>query len=166
MQFSTGMGRRGGALTNGFKGKLLRDWTLMTNITVASGAPLTPMILNRALGGTGITGPLRAFYTGLPVYNPDGSLNPAAFITPPAGVYGNAGRNIIVGPNLFSLNASASRTIRLGERRSADFRVDARNALNHVSFGSFNTTVGSTQFGLLQSPGAMRSLTATLRLRF
>ena len=30
MQFSTGMGRRGGALTNGSKGRLLRDWTLMT----------------------------------------------------------------------------------------------------------------------------------------
>jgi hypothetical protein len=37
---------------------------------------------------------------------------------------------------------------------------------NHVSFGSWNTTVGSAQFGALQTPNAMRDLQATLRFRF
>lgn len=166
MQYSTGVGGRGAAtLMNGVKGKLLRDWTIQTNFSVASGAPETPSVANRALGGTGIVGPLRAFYTGAPVFLSDGVLNPAAFISP-VGVYGNAGRNIITGPSMFSLNASFSRTIRLGERRSADFRIDAQNALNHVTFGSYNTSVGSTQFGLLQAPGRMRAVTANLRFRF
>jgi hypothetical protein len=165
-QFSTGMGGRGGALRNGTHGALLRGWTFMTNLTVASGAPLTPSVVNRALGGTGITGPLRAFYTGLPVFLDDGILNPAAFTAPAPGTYGNAGRNIITGPAMFGLNASASRTIRLGERRNVDLRMDARNVLNHVYFNSWNTTVGSTQFGLLQAPGGMRQVTATMRFRF
>jgi hypothetical protein len=166
MQFSTGMGGRGGALRNGAKGSLLRGWTLMTNLTLASGAPLTPTVMNRALGGTGITGPLRAFYTGLPVFLDDGVLNPDAFITPPAGLYGNAGRNIITGPSMFVINSSTSRTIRLGERRNVDLRVDVRNPINRPYFNSWNTTVGSTQFGLLQSPGAMRSVTITMRFRY
>ncbi len=165
MQYSTGMGTTGGALLKGWKGAILKNWTVTTNITVASGAPETPTILSQTLGGTGITGPLRGFYWGGPLYI-DGVPNPAAFTAPPPGFFGNAGRNILTGPTLFSLNASAGRTIRLGERRSADLRFDARNALNHVSFSSYNTTVGSTQYGLLQGPSAMRDLTATLRFRF
>jgi hypothetical protein len=108
---------------------------------------------------------LRAFYWGGPLYL-DGGLNPAAFTAPPNGEYGNAGRNIITGPSMFSLNGSAERTFRIGERRSMNLRFGATNALNHVSFGSWNSTVGSSQFGALQAPNAMRDLTATLRFRF
>jgi trimeric autotransporter adhesin len=166
MQYSTGMGARGGALMKGLKGTLLRDWTVTSTFTVASGAPLTPGVISKALGGTGIIGPLRANYTGLPVYNPDGTLNPAAFGLPTAGTYGDAGRNTITGPMIFSMNASAGRIIRIGERKSVDLRIDSRNPLNHVVFTSWNTTVGSTQFGLPSSVNPMRSLTATLRFRF
>jgi hypothetical protein len=166
MQYSTGMGGRGGALRNGLTGRLLRGWTVMTTFSVSSGAPLTPTILSKTLGGTGITGPLRAFYTGLPVFLDDGVLNPAAFITPPTGLYGNAGRNIITGPSIFQMNGSLSRVIRLGERRNLDLRLDSRNVLNHVSFNSWNTTVGSTQYGLPTGAAGMRSMTATVRFRF
>jgi trimeric autotransporter adhesin len=149
----------------GFKGTLFREWTITLNSTVASGAPETPSVVARTLGGTGITGPLRAFYWGGPVFL-DGVLNPAAFTQPPNGEYGNVGRDTIIGPSMFSLNGSAERTFRVGERRSINLRFAATNMLNHVTFGSWNTTVGSTQFGALQAPGAMRDLTATLRFRF
>ena len=164
-QYSSGMGARGGALIKGFKGVLLKDWTVNTNVNISSGAWLTPTIISKTLGGSSITGPLRAEYTGAPVFL-DGVLNPAAFIAPPAGQYGNAGRNTITGPMTFGLSGSASRTFRLGERRNVDIRFEARNALNHVNFGSYNTTVGSVQFGALQSPNQMRSITANLRFRF
>jgi hypothetical protein len=165
-QYSSGMGARGGALVKGFKGTLLKDWTLNTNINISSGAFLTPTIVSRTLGGSSITGPLRAEYTGAPVYI-NGALNPLAFTSViPFGQYGNAGRNTITGPMSFGLNGSASRTFRLGERRNVDIRFEARNALNHVNFGSYNTVVGSTQFGALQSPNQMRAITANLRFRF
>jgi hypothetical protein len=166
MQYSTGMGARGGALMKGLKGKLLRDWTISNAFTVMSGAPETPTVISKALGGTGIVGPLRAEYTGLPVYLPDGTLNPAAFITPATGTYGNAGRDIINGPMTFTISSSASRVIRVGERRNLDFRVDATNPLNHVSYTAWNTTVGSTLYGLPSGVSPMRSLRATLRFRF
>jgi len=168
VQFSTGQGVNGGALVSGWKGALAKDWTFTTAIQVASGLPLTPVVLNRVATGTGITGTVRADVTGLPVYAAPGGffLNPTAFVAPPAGEWGNAGRNIITGPALFSLNASAGRVFRLGERRSIDLRFDAANALNHVNFNSWNTTVGSAQFGLPTSSGAQRALQATLRVRF
>jgi hypothetical protein len=52
------------------------------------------------------------------------------------------------------------------ERKSIDLRFDATNALNHVTFGRFNTTIGSNNLGLLSNPSNMRSMTATLRFRF
>jgi hypothetical protein len=164
-QYSSGMGARGGALVKGFKGTLLKDWTLNSNINISSGAWLTPSIISKTLGGSSITGPLRAEYTGAPVFI-NGAINPLAFALPAAGQYGNAGRNTITGPMTFGLNGSASRTFRVGERRSVDIRFEARNALNHVNFGSYNTTVGSAQFGALQSPNQMRAITANLRFRF
>jgi hypothetical protein len=168
MQYSTGQGTRGGALLNGWKGALVKDWTFTSAIVVSSGLPLTPIVLNRVATGTGITGSVRADLTGLPIYAASGglALNPLAFAQPLAGEWGNAGRDIITGPAQFSLNASAGRVFRIGERRSADLRFDSTNALNHVSFNSWNTTVGSAQFGLPTGAAAMRTMQATLRFRF
>jgi len=85
---------------------------------------------------------------------------------PASGQWGNAGRNSITGPAQFSLNASAGRTFRWGDRLTADLRVDASNALNHPVFPSWNTVIGSAQFGLPNPAGAMRTLQTTLRVRF
>ena len=169
-QYSTAVGRGGGMLINGWKGTLLKDWTLTNTISVGSGLPLTPVIggVRSTTTGTGITGSLRANATGLPV--DDGAagqpFNYLAFALPALGQWGNAGRNTITGPTQFSLNAGLGRTFRVTERHSIDLRFDAVNALNHVTFRSFNTTIGSNSLGLLSAPSAMRSLTATLRFRF
>ena len=53
-----------------------------------------------------------------------------------------------------------------GSFNSIDFRFDATNALNHVTYPSWNTTITSAQFGLPMSANAMRVLQATLRVRF
>jgi len=169
-QYSTGVGRAGGTLVNGWKGALLKDWTVQNMITVASGAYLTPVVGgNRSTTtGTGITGSVRANATGLSVTDalPGQPFNFAAFTVPLAGQWGDAGRDTIPGPMQFSLRASISRVFRIGERRSADLQFAATNALNHVTFSGYNTTVGSNSLGLLTNPSAMRSLTATLRFRF
>jgi hypothetical protein len=132
---------------------------------VGTGLPLTPTVggVRSTTTGTGITGSLRADATGSPV-------NPAAldlaFTIPVAGQWGNAGRDTITGPTQFSLNGSLGRTFRVTERKSIDLRFDATNALNHVTFAGFNTTIGSNNLGLLSNPSNMRSMTATLRFRF
>jgi len=128
---------------------------------------LTP-IYHTAVIGTGVTGPVRPDYTGVPIYAaPAGrNLNPAAYQAPEPGHWGNAGRNSITGPSQFSMNASLARTFRTSDRTSLDLRVDASNILNHVTFPSWNTTVGSAQFGLPLTANAMRVFQTTARWRF
>src|SRR5262249_35818969 len=110
-QYTSGVGLRGGALLGGWKGALLKEWTLTSNLTIGSGLPLTPTYL-APVNGTGITGILRPDTTGAPIYAaaPGLSLNPAAYRAPAPGTWGNAGRNSITGPSQFSLNASVGRT--------------------------------------------------------
>jgi trimeric autotransporter adhesin len=170
MQFSTGQGLHGGALLSGWRGAAFKDWTFTTNMTVASGLPETPTVLNNrsVAGGTGVAGTLRSNLTGQDVADAPSGLayNPAAFAAPAAGDWGNAGRNILSGPEQFSLNASAGRVFRVDSRRSFDMRFDAVNLLNHVVYGAWNSTVGSVQFGLPATVNNMRSFTANLRFRF
>ncbi len=166
-QYTTGVGVAGGSLIDGWKAALFKDWTFLSQITAGSGLPLTPIYL-AAVAGTGVTGSIRPDYTGASIYAaPSGLfLNPAAYVAPAAGEWGNAGRNSIVGPFQFSMNASMARTFRIGERLSLDLRVDSTNPLNHPTFTSWNTTITSAQFGLPNPPNPMRNLQTTLRLRF
>ena len=161
-QYTTGMGVGGGTLLRGWTGALAKGWTFVTQITAGTGLPETPVYLT-AVQGTGVTGTIRPDATGVTL-NPTGAgryLNPAAFRAPAAGQWGNAGRNSIAGPAQFGLNASMARTF-----DRVDLRFDAYNALNHVTYPSWNTTVTSAQFGLPTTANAMRSLQATLRVRF
>jgi len=167
VQYTTGMGIHGGTLVSGWKGALFKEWTASTQITAATGMPLTPVDF-LAVAGTGVTGSIRPEYTGAPLYNAPAGLflNPAAYTSPPPGEWGNAGRNSITGPSQFGLTASLGRVFQLTDRLGLEFRVDATNALNHVTFPSWNTTYNSSQFGLPNPANAMRSLQTTLRLRF
>jgi len=167
LQYTTGMGLGGETLLSGKKGALFKEWTFLTQITVGSGLPETPIDL-AAVPGTGVTGSIRPDYTGAPLYAaPSGLfLNPAAYTAPLAGQWGNAGRDSIIGPDQFILNASMGRTFRLRGRFNLDLRFDSTNFLNHATFTSWNTTVTSTQFGLPTAANAMRSMQTTLRVRF
>jgi hypothetical protein len=167
LQYTTGMGLAGGTLFSGWRGALMKEWTFGTLITAGSGLPETPT-LPTPVNGTGFSGSLRPEYTGAPLYSaPSGLfLNPAAYVTPLPGQWGNAGRNTINGPAQFTLNASVGRTFRLNDRFNLDLRIDSANALNHVAFTRWNTTFASSQFGLPLSANNMRSLQTTLRLRF
>ena len=166
-QYTTGMGLKGGTLVDGWRGRLMKDWTIVTVINAGSGLPLTP-IYGAATQGTSITGSIRPDFTGVSLYDaPAGrNLNPAAVTAPRAGQWGNAGRNSITGPRQFTLNASMARTFRVSERVSFDFHMDATNLFNNVTYPSWNTVVTSSQFGLPSTANAMRSLQATMRMRF
>jgi hypothetical protein len=166
-QYSTGVGLKGGALMSGWRGTAFKDWTIATQINAGSGTPLTPVYL-AAVNGTGVTGSIRPDYTGAPLYAPPPGLflNPGAYTKPAAGQWGNAGRNSIEGPVQFALGASMARTFQLRDRLNMDLRIDAVNALNHVTFTAWNTTVTSTQFGLPVQANPMRSMQITMRVRF
>jgi hypothetical protein len=158
LQYTTGMGKVRKVPS------LLKEWTMGTQINAGSGLPLTPVYLS-PVRGTGVTGSIRPDYTGAPLFLND-VLNPAAYAIPATGRWGNAGRNTITGPQQFVLNASLSKTFRSSDRVSVDFRIDAANALNYVTFPSWNTVLGSAQFGLPTTANPMRTIQTVLRMRF
>jgi hypothetical protein len=117
--------------------------------------------------GTGVTGSLRPDVTGASDAALHGFyLNPAAFSAPAQGRWGNARRNSVTGPAQFSLNAGVTRTFSISNRISLDWRIDAANVLNRVTYAGVNTIFGSPQFGLPNRANTMRKLQTTLRLRF
>ncbi len=166
-QYTSGMGLKGGTLLSGWKGELYKEWTLLTEITAGSGLPETPDYIE-AVPGTGVTGTLRPNRTGAPLYGRHAGyfLNQAAFTAPATGQWGNAGRDSITGPDEFTMNASLARTFRLSDKLNLDARIDATNAINHVTYSGWNTAVTSPQFGLPTAANSMRSVQTTFRVRF
>jgi hypothetical protein len=177
-QYTPGMGLGGGTLLSGWRGRLLKEWTLMTQISAGSGLPETPQFL-ATVPGTGVTNTIRPNLTGAPINKSSGSyhLNVAAFASPAAGQWGTVRRDSITGPSQFSLDGSLSKTYRLSGPFNLDVRVDAANLLNHVAYTAWNTTLNwntaasgtalsSPTFGLPAAANSMRSLQVTARLRF
>jgi len=182
MQYTTGMGIGGGTLLEGWRGRVLKEWTVLGQIVAGSGLPETPNYF-AAVNGTGLTGSIRPDRTAAPIYAGGSGhfLNAAAYAAPQTGQWGDAGRDSIIGPGQFTFNASLARTFRLTKRYNLDVQVQATNLLNHVVFTSWNTTLNPISsatsspvftptlnplFGLPASANAMRSLQTTARLRF
>jgi hypothetical protein len=162
--------REGGRVLAGSRwaARLLREWSISGGLTASSGTPLTARVLGNQsdTGGTGAIGSGRADATGLPLHSATGFFNLAAFAIPPAGSFGNAGRNTIDGPTRVSLNLSVSRAFRIDERRRLELRVDSQNFTNHVSYTNLGTVVNAANYGLPTAAAGMRTITPSLRLRF
>ena len=166
VQYTTGVGVTGGGLLTGKKGALLKGWTFTSQVTAGSGLPATA-IYQGATPGTGVTGTLRASRTGATTDGPDGYYaNPAAFSAPEPGTWGDAGRNSLTGPRQFAMSAGVTRTFPWGDRASIDWRLDATNVLNTVTFSALDTVVDSPQFGLPTRANPMRKIQTTIRFRF
>ncbi len=167
MQYTPGSGGFRPVLLKGWAGALFKEWTFSGNMAIGSGFPLTPAYSALA-PGTGISGIFRPNRTGVSIDEAPAGLflNPAAFSAPQPGEWGNAGRNSIAGPKQFSLDASIGRAFRLHDRYNLEFRLNSTNALNHVTYSSWNTVVNSSQFGLPSSANPMRTVQANIRVSF
>jgi trimeric autotransporter adhesin len=167
VEYTTGAGITGGALLDGWKGRLLKDWTFTGQMTTGSGMPLTPLFFTPT-GRTGIIGGTRPSLTGQSIDDaPDGSYaNREAFVAPAPGEWGTAARNSITGPGQFSFNAAVARTFRVKDRYTIDWRIDAMNVLNRVTYSSIYTQINSPQFGLPSRTNDMRRLRSSIRVGF
>jgi hypothetical protein len=121
---------------------LLRGWEIGTILQASSGIPF-----NMILGGDPTNQqtvnaedlPNRVSGPGCSsLVNPGNPLNYVklqCFSFPnPVTLYGNAGRNALVGPGLLSLDASLFKNTYVSERLNIQFRVEAFNAINHTNF--------------------------------
>jgi hypothetical protein len=61
-------------------------------------------------------------------------FNPAAFMQPTAGTFGNTQRNNLYGPTLLQFNAAVGKTFHIWENVNFELRASAKNVINHPSF--------------------------------
>jgi hypothetical protein len=72
-------------------------------------------------------------------------FNPAAFTTPPLNTFGDAGRNILVGPGIDTVDASLSKSFPvLSESRRLTLRLDLFNAMNHANYALPDANISDT----------------------
>jgi hypothetical protein len=161
-----GVGRKG------FVNALTRGWQLATVYQAQSGFPLTISVFGDTANAGTLLGenPVRANYTGQPVFGPgtrtaDTWFNPAAFSTPAAFTFGNVGRNTVYGPGMQTLDVALHREFALTERLHFQIRGELFNALNHTNLGTPNRFVNTPQFGTITeaaTPGREAQLGARL----
>jgi hypothetical protein len=151
-----------------------QNWHFSTIYQVQTGMPFTISVFGDTANSGTVLGenPIRANVTGQPIFGPGTHsaaewFNPAAFTTPPAFTYGDAGRNSVYGPGLQSLDLALARSFNLTERATFQVRAEAFNALNKTNFGTPNRFVNTPQFGTItmaMTPG--RELQFSARLSF
>ena len=138
--------------------------------TIASGLPFTARVVGDVTDvSRGTDGTLRADYVGGPIIGPQTIqewFNTAAFVVPPPGTFGDAGRNTIEGPGTVLVNLSFSKRVQFEGMRAFEFRLTANNVLNHASFTAIDTVVNSPTFGQVTSVAAMRTITLMGRFQF
>jgi hypothetical protein len=93
-------------------------------------------------------------------------FTPTAFANPVAGMIGNVGRNILYGPNLFSINGSVFRRFSLTERFKLEFRAEAYNVSNTPQFDLPDTTLGDAAFGQITTAHGGQSVQVNMNRLF
>src|SRR4030095_11573188 len=126
-------------LQEGIGSAILGGWQVSAIINKSSGFPRDPAV------GTDVPN------TAVGTYRPnlvsgqdpnDGAQTPqqwfdtAAFATPAQFTYGDAGRNIVIGPGIFTVDASLLRNVRLGGSNSLQFRLEAFNLFHNPVWGA------------------------------
>jgi hypothetical protein len=88
--------------------------------------------------------------------------------TPAPGTIGNLGDGWLTGPGSFRFDMSASKTVRISETKAVEFRLDARNVLNHPILGNPSLDINSANFGQIAPDGVSgtRNFQALLRFNF
>jgi hypothetical protein len=150
---------------------VIGGWTATLAFTAQSGTPFSARVCGAVTDiAQGTNCSLRANVTGSPIAIGDPSIadffNPAAFSVPALGAFGDAGRNVIVGPAGHQLNGTLVRDIRLSGTRIMTLQINATNILNTVQWQTIDTDINSPTFGHVLSVRPMRAATMTMRFRF
>jgi hypothetical protein len=145
-----------------------RDWQLSALVSAQTGRPFTP----RMTGDNSNTGNLGGQFgydrpdevaLGTPgsVQYRDRAFRVAAPFT-----FGNAGRNILIGPGFSSVDMAVSKITRLGGPRRLEVRAEIYNVLNRANLGLPDSFVDRPTFGQSLSAGAGRMAQLAVRFSF
>ena len=70
---------------------------------------------------------------------------------PPAGEFGNSGRNVIIGPGFNNFDFSVIKKTEITETIWVEFRGEFFNLFNRTNFGGPNIVIGTPLFGVITS---------------
>jgi hypothetical protein len=139
------------------RGRLLGGWQASAVADVHSGLPFTPVLEFDNADIQSLIIPERPDIVGNPnagvcpngaaVGTPSCWFNPSAFAVPPAGQFGNAGRNILRGPGFAQFDPSIHKAFAITERRKITVGVEAYNVFNHPNFGVPSNTQSPLSVG-------------------
>lgn len=165
---------------------LVNGWQLNTIIQARSGLPVNVTRTGGTFGGFSFRPDV---VPGVDPYCanfnvPNCQFNPAAFSIPAPGVFGNAGRNLLRGPNFTQVDFSIFKNTKLSERTSLQLRLEFFNLFNFANyadpsgglscsgsvgncaaFGVSTSTVGN-QLGGLLGYGGPRQIQLSARFNF
>ena len=151
------------------------EWQVGGIWTVQSGAPFTVNLsTDVANNGEPLSAPSQRPNL---VCNPNnGPKTPAewfdtsCFTVPAAFTYGDAGRDIVIGPGLDDFDASIQKQFPVRENMNLQFRLDVFDFFNHPNFnapvGAGRTYSTATSFGSITSANDPRDMQFSLRLAF
>jgi hypothetical protein len=164
-----------GKSTTGLTRWLIANWKTSGILTVQSGAPFTVNLSAAAGQDVAHIG----LVNGMNLERPNLIANPnsgpqsssawfltSAFVLPAPNTFGNAGRNIVIGPHLNDLDLSIQKEEALHDRLRLQFRFDAYNSLNNVNFNLPGRIFGAANFGVITSAGDAREMQGALKLIF
>jgi hypothetical protein len=154
---------------------ILGGWQTFGILTFQSGRPFTVALqseLDNSNTGRSILGfgandrPNVLRNPELDNPRPERWFDTSAFAVPPFGSFGNAGRNILEGPGLATVNMSLLKDTRFTETLTMQFRVEAFNLFNRSNFDLPGNFVGTPNFGVISSAQAPRRLQFGLKFLF
>jgi hypothetical protein len=136
----------------GWGGRVLGDWHVSMIFKAASGTPFSPGMsgrhvpdLSRQAGRQRPDVVAGASYKdAIDPGNPNQYFDPSIFVMPPAGFYGEAGRNVLIGPGLFLVDLGIRKSLSLGGGpggRQLEIRAEMFNVTNRANFANPNSTV-------------------------
>jgi carboxypeptidase family protein/TonB-dependent receptor-like protein len=156
-------------LTSGVADKLLGGWELTSILTLMTGTPMTFGASGSSLNtpGNAQTANLNGPFTRLYGIDKQPWFDTSVFSQPTGtGVFGNTGRNVFSGPGFFNLDAAAFKRLHITERFNLEFRSEWFSATNTPQFDNPNTSLTSSNFGLIKGAGGARSIDFGLTLSF
>jgi hypothetical protein len=113
---------------------------------LAGNSLIDPSTGNQYFGNVDVV-PGQPIYIYSSEYPGGRTLNPQAFLLPPAGEAGNAPRNFVRGFGAVQANLAVRRQFKLSEDLLLHFRAEAFNVTNHPNFGYVDPTLGDPTFG-------------------
>lgn len=157
------------------KGRWLGGWQSFGVLTFQTGRPFTVALLpdfdnsntgrsNLGFGANDRPDAVRDPKLADPM--PQRWFDVTAFAVPPRGHFGNAGRNILDGPGLQTVNFSIVKNTAVTERLHAQLRAEFFNLLDHNNFNQPDNYFGSPSFGQVVSAGSPRRIQFALKFLF